>query len=189
MARATTQSFTGIKEIEGDIILFQGGNACLIFEITATNFQLLSAQEQEGKIFAFASLLNSLSFPIQIIIRSKKLDVTSYLKLLDLEVSKNSGNKLGEQIKKYKNFVAELVKTNTILDKRFYIVLSYSGLENPKASDFKTAAASSLHTRAGSIQNQLSRLNLKSKILGDEQLVELFYDLYNEGKGGKDVIL
>lgn len=179
---SSTQSFTGIKEIVGDVAIFSKGSACLIFEITATNFSLLSPQEQDAKIAAFSALLNSLSYPIQIAIRSKRLDISSYLRLLDDEVLKNPNQKLAQQVQKYRNFVAELVKVNTILDKKFYIVLPFTHLENPGGSshNFKDAARASLHSKASSLSSQLSRLNLRSRILQNEELMKLFYDIYNE---------
>ncbi len=182
--RASTQSFTEISEIFDDIIIFAHGNACLIFELTATNFALLSGPEQDAKIFAYASLLNSLSFPIQIVIRSEKLDISSYLKLLDLEIAKNGNTKFGGQIQKYRNFVQELVKVNSVLDKKFYIVVPFSYLESPGKSskNFKDIAKASLHSKASSLTSQLARLNLKSKILEGEELAKLFYDIYNEEK-------
>lgn len=179
---ATTQNFTEIKEIAGNVVLFSKGNACLVFELTATNFSLLSPQEQEAKIFAYAGLLNSLSFPIQIIVRSKKLDISNYLGLLDTEITRNPNNKLGVQIQKYRNFVAEMVKVNSVLDKKFYIIISYNHLENPGGHDFKDAATTNLHTKASTLLSQLGRLNLRAKILGEEELTKLFYEFYNEGR-------
>lgn len=181
--RSSTQSFTEIKEIIGDVVIFEKGNACLIFELTATNFALLSVDEQDAKIFAYSSLLNSLSFPIQIVIRSEKLDISSYLKLLDEEISKKSNTKFGQQIQKYRNFVQDLVKVNTILDKKFYVVIPFTHLENPSfaSKNFVETAKTALHSKASSLSSQLARLNLKSKTLEGEELAKLFYDIYNEG--------
>lgn len=180
--KSSTQSFTEIKDIAGDVVIFSGNNACIVFELTATNFALLSPNEQEAKIAAFAALLNSLSFPIQIVIRSKKLDISSYLKLLDVEAEKSQSSKLGQQIQKYRNFVADLVKVNTILDKKFYIVIPFNHLESPSAAshDFKEAAKASLHSKASSIKSQLARLNLRSRVIEGEELIKLFYNIYNE---------
>jgi len=66
-----TQQFIEITNIVDDIVILNGGNAALVIEVSATNFTLLSPEEQDAKIYAYASLLNSLSFPIQIVIRSK----------------------------------------------------------------------------------------------------------------------
>jgi hypothetical protein len=190
---ASTQKFIEILDIVDDIVILEGGNAAIIVEVKATNFALLSAEEQDAKIYAYASLLNSLSFSIQIVIRSKKLDITSYLKLLDEERTKTKNMHLAKQIGLYKDFVSELVKVNTILDKKFYIVISYSSLEkgvlgakqsvpqaNPNKSDFLVSAKTSLHSKAESLMTQLGRLNLKADILEKEQATKLFYDIFND---------
>jgi hypothetical protein len=185
---ATTQKFTEIEDITEDIVILQGGNACLIIEVTATNFALLSTEEQNAKIYAYASLLNSLSFPVQIIIRSQKLDISSYLKLLENQAKIASSELIAEQIRLYKDFVSELVKVNTVLDKKFYLCISYSYMEkgpqmplpNAKSNSFFDQAKASLHSKAESIHSQLSRLNLKAKTLEKEELTKLFYHIFND---------
>lgn len=180
MAKASTQSFTGLKEIDGNVVLFKTNHACLVIELTATNFSLLSPQEQDAKILAFSALLNSLSFPIQIVIRSKKLDISNYLSLLEQEAGKSP--KFADRIRQYRDFVSQMVKVNTILDKKFYIVIPFSSLENPKASaqNFNETAVASLHGKASSLSSLLQRLNLRAKILEGEELTKLFYEIYNE---------
>src|ERR1035437_3399966 len=90
----STQKFIDITDIADDIVILGGGNACLVIEVSATNFALLSPDEQDAKIYAYASLLNSLSFPIQIVIRSKKIDISNYLKLLDTEKEDRKSTRL-----------------------------------------------------------------------------------------------
>lgn len=190
---ATTQKFTEVEGIAEDIVVLSGGNACLIIEVTATNFALLSQEEQNSKILSYAALLNSLSFPIQIIVRSKKLDISSYLKRLDAEANATQNQMLSTQIKLYRDFVQELVKVNTVLDKKFYISLPYSYLErgagaaasavgksNPGDSSFFAQARAALYSKAESLHSQLARLNLRAKTLDKEELIKLFYEIYND---------
>ena len=149
--KATTQKFIEIENIDEDIVILSGKNASLIIEVNATNFSLLSKEEQDSKIFSYASLLNSLSFPIQIFIRSKKLDVSSYLKLLETQAAQTENQLLSSQIRLYRDFVKELVKVNTVLDKKFYIVISYSYLEKgvmASSDSFLGLAKTSLHSKA-----------------------------------------
>jgi hypothetical protein len=188
----STQKFIEIENIIDDVVIQNGGNASLVIEVDATNFALLSPEEQDAKIYAYASLLNSLSFPIQIVIRSKKLDITNYLKLLDVEKDKTQNAALAKQIGLYRDFVKELVKVNTVLDKKFYIIIPYSSLEkgasgaratfnSPSGKDsFVIGAKASLHSKAESIHTQLRRLNLKARTLDAEQLTKLFYDIFND---------
>lgn len=191
-SNTSTQKFIEIIDIVDDVVITKGGNACLIIEVQATNFALLSAEEQDAKIYSYAALLNSLSFTVQVVIKSKRLNISSYLKLLEEEKQNSKNTKLSEQIGLYKNFVEELVKVNTILDKKFYIVIPYSSLEKGIAgareqagesssqSFFLVGAKASLHSKAESLHTQLRRLNLKSETLEKERLVKTFYEIFND---------
>lgn len=186
--KASTQKFTEIEDIVENVVVLTGQRACSVIEIQATNFSLLSLEEQQTKIYSYATLLNSLSFPIQILIRNKRIDISSYLKLLDLEVQKMSNEKLAGFIRQYRDFVLEMIKVNVVLDKKFYIVLSFSALEGGvkgvlKKEDFKEQAKSALKTKADLLLTQLLRLSLQAKILKKEELIRLFYEIYNEDSG------
>ncbi len=171
-SKATTQKFIEILDIIDNIVILSSGNACLVIEVQATNFSLLSQEEQDAKVLSYSSLLNSLSFSIQIFIRSKKIDISSYLRQLDDEVVKSQNQLLKNQIKLYKDFVAELIKVNTVLDKKFYISIPYSGLEGGSPKSKLSSKAESLHA-------QLRRMNLPARTLNKEDLVRLFHEIYN----------
>lgn len=187
--RASTQKFIEIQDIREDVALLGGNTACMVIEVQASNFTLLSKEEQEGKIYAYAALLNSLSFPIQVLIRNKRIDISSYLKLLDAQVGQTQNEKLALQIRLYRDFVQELVKINVVLDKNFYIVVSYSPLEKGvigatnystgKNAEF-TGTQAALHTKADAVHAQLARLNLRAKTLQKEELIKLFYSMFND---------
>lgn len=188
---ASTQKFIEIESIQGNIAYFLGGSAALAIEVTATNFALLSKEEQEAKIASYVAFLNSLSFPVQIFIRNKQLDISSYLKLLETQETNEQNPLVKERIRLYREFVGNLVKVNMVLDKNFYIVVSYSFLEKGIgaaaasvkskgiSSDFADNARAALHTKAQAIQSQLQSLNLKTKVLGQNELMQLFYEAYN----------
>lgn len=188
--KSSTQKFTEIRDIVDTIVLLEGGRAALIIEVQAANFALLSKQEQDAKIYAYAALLNSLSFSIQILIRNKRIDISSYIKLLEVEMQRAGNPTLATYIELYRNFVRELVKVNTVLDKQFYIVIPYSYLERgagAAASSIKgphndelSSARQILHTKAEAMHAQIARIGLRGKTLGKEELVRLFYDIYNQ---------
>lgn len=195
MTKTSTQKFIEIQNIQDDVVILTSGNACLVMEVQTTNFALLSKEEQDAKIFSYASLLNSLSFPIQILVKNKRVDISKYIKLLEIEIQKQSpDDKKKNYMQQYKEYVSELVKTSTVLDKKFYIVIPYSYLEAGAQSaatslkkgafekrSFFTAAQETLHTKANSLYAQLARLNLRAKTLQKEELINLFYSIYNGG--------
>lgn len=180
----STQKFTEIEDIIDDVVFLRGKQACLVLEVQATNFSLLSETERSAKIAAYGQLLNSLSFPIQIVIRSKKINILSYTKLLDNAIQSSANESIASYRKRYKEFIQELTRINTLLDKKFYIAVPFSFLESgpggSKTADFGANAKTALHTKAESLIMQLGRLTLRSTILGKEELIKLFYDIYNQ---------
>src|SRR6185503_18599125 len=111
-----------IVDIVDEVVILEGGKACMIIEVTGTNFALLSQKEQDSRIFSYASLLNSLSFPLQILIRNKRVDISSYLKELEDAEKKTQNRLLAQHISQYRDFVREMVKVNVVLNKNFYLV-------------------------------------------------------------------
>lgn len=200
--RGTTQEFTEIEDIRDDLVLLTDGSCCLIVETTATNFGLLSEKEQDALIFAYAGLLNSLTYSLQIIIRSRRKDISSYLKLLEEAKNRQEKQELKERITKYKDFIVKAVGENNVLDKKFYLVIPFSALELgvktaatalvkkrglpfPKSYIFDRAK-NALYPKKDHLLRQLSRLGLKGQQLTSQQLIELFHNLYNpESQGQK----
>lgn len=190
--KASTQKFTEIQEIKGPIVLLNGGNACLVIEVRASNFALLSRKEQDAKIYAYASLLNSLTFPVQILIRNQRVDISSYLKTLEQQEKETQNQFLKNHISMYRDFVHQMIKVNVVLNKEFYLVITYSSLEAgakgatatvKKGEDQKQAiidqATKSLTSKGESLLGQLKKLALSAKIMQEEELVKMFYNIYN----------
>lgn len=189
---ASTQYFTEVLDIREDIVMLHGGGACLVIELQAVNFALLSPEEQDAKVYAYAALLNSLSFPVQILVRSKKIEILPYIDSLTQAASRTTNSKLAESINKYKDFVKDLVTMTTVLDKQFYMVIGYSSLEEGVSGAAKIAhlnsedmddlfikAKASLHTKAESLMSQIDRMNLRARVLDHEGLIHVFHDIYN----------
>lgn len=193
---ATTQKFTEIEDFVDDIVVLQGGGACMLIEVTASNFALLSRREQDTRIFAYASMLNSLSFPIQVLIRNKRIDISIYLKSLDEIIQNTESPQLKQYIQYYRTFVHEMVTVNVVLSKSFYIVIPYNPLEagvtgvtqtvqkgKSQAEITAAEAKKALSTKASTLLGQLQKFATSARILEKEDLIKLYYDIYNEGIG------
>ena len=127
--RASTQEHLEIEDIKDDVVILKDGSCCLVLATTAINFGLLSEKEQEATIYAYAALLNSLNFTVQIVIRSARKDISSYLSLLEERENKEERKLIKEQIIKYRQFIQETVQKNNVLDKDFYLVIPMTSLE------------------------------------------------------------
>jgi hypothetical protein len=176
----TTQDHIRIQDIHDDLVFLKDGSVTAIVQTSAVNFALLAEMEQVAIIDSFAGLLNSLSFAIQINIRSQRLDVSSYLTILDEARKKQTNPLLMKIIERYRNFVESMIKDNEVLDKQFYVALNVSSLEMGIIGGDKTLKAQTvLKPRIDHIIRQLGRIGLKSKQLDTESLIKLFYTAYN----------
>src|SRR2546428_839405 len=114
---STTQEHLLVKDITDDIILLKNGGGALVLQVSAVNFGLLSDMEQIAIISSFAQMLNSLSFSIQIVIRSERLNISSYLNLLSKAQKAQTNPLLLKMIVSYKQFIQTTIKENEVLDK------------------------------------------------------------------------
>ncbi|MBI3385901.1 hypothetical protein HY031_02325 [Candidatus Gottesmanbacteria bacterium] len=201
--RASTQSFTEIEDIDHDLVLFGDGSVAMVIATTAVNFGLLSEKEQEAIIYAYAGLLNSLSFPIQLLIRSQHKDVTAYLNLLSQREDQQKNPKLAKSIHSYRLFVEATVKEKEVLDKNFYIVIPFSRLELgsapkilfggkkqglPYSKEYIYERAQTvLPPKRDQIIRLLTRIGLRANQLSSEALMRLFFLSYNPGSPMPDL--
>jgi hypothetical protein len=204
--RASTQEHLPIETIRDDLIVLKDGSCSLILTTTAINFGLLSEAEQDAIIYAYAGLLNSLSFPIQILIRSQRKDISFYLQLLKKAEVEQKTPLLRDQIRKYRAFVEKIVRENEVLDKKFYIVIPFSSLElgvkSSLGQSIKTRvtlpfpvdyilekAKMSLYPKRDHLIAHFSRLGLKTRQLNGKEVLELLYHIYNPESIGQKLDL
>lgn len=200
---SSTQDHLDIADIRDNLVLLKDGSCCLILQTSAVNFSLQSESEQDAIIYAYAGLLNSLTFPIQIVVTSQKKNIASYLGILAAQKQKITNQLLKTQLEKYYNFVQKTVAENEVLDKKFYLVIPFSALELGVSSALSasikhkpglpldkqtilTRAKTALVPKRDHVLKQLTRLGLKAKQLTTPELIKLFYRFYNPGAGNVD---
>ena len=201
--QATTQSHLDIEDIREDLVILKDGSSCLILKTSAVNFSLLSEGEQDATIYAYAGLLNSLNFPVQILITSERKNINSYLNLLNAQKQKINNPLLKAQLEKYYIFIQKTVQENEVLDKKFYLSIPFSSLEmgvsSALSSTFKKKknisidkvkiiekAKTNLIPKKDHLISQLTKLGLKTKQLTTPELIKLFFRYYNPRSGNID---
>jgi hypothetical protein len=197
MARNTnvpTQSHLPIAGIQDDVIIMSDASLRAVLKIDPINFELKSEAEQNAVIFSYQAFLNSLEFPIQIVVQSKKLDLEQYLARIAL-LQKNTSNELLQlQIEEYVGYLRRLISVANIMAKRFYVIVSYAALSKqaPLAGlihrqptgplldqDQFERYRTEINNRAGLIGAGLNHIGLKVSRLNTQELIELFYAIYN----------
>jgi len=199
--KASTQDHIDIEDIIDDLVLLKDGTAALILQTTALNFGLLSEPEQDAVIYSYSALLNSLTFSIQIVIRSKRSDVSDYLEKLSQAEQTQTNQDLRNQIAKYRNFIVATVAKNDVLEKKFYLVIPFSffqlgargtlvGLsKKQKGAAYSKKylleqAKNELLPKRDHLLKQLARIGVTAHQLTNHELIELFYDIYNPSQVG-----
>ncbi len=193
---SSTQDFLPVADITEDIALYKDGGAAVIMESTSLNFGLLSEKEQQAVIAAYAALINSLSFSVQIAIRTQRKDITSYIKYLDEAGQKIRTPKLAGLMASYRKFIVEAIKKKNVLGKKFYLVVPFSPLELgvtksilsltkrkgplpfPKSYIIKKSKIT-LYPRRDHLIRQAGRLGIKIRQLTTLELIELYHTIFN----------
>lgn len=197
-----TQDFVPIKEVRDGIILLKDGGLRAIVLANSTNLSLKSDDEQKATIMQFQSFLNTLDFPIQMSVQSRRLDIRPYLLLLENRMKVQSEPLLKLQTREYIDFIRSFTESTSIMTKSFFVVIPYTqtmfktdggilgnlfskrNKEQAKLEekmDFEEKR-SQLDQRVSVIQQGLSRCGIKSAQLGTEEVVEAFYKVFNPGE-------
>ena len=200
----TTKNFVEIADIRDGLVILKNGSLRSIIEATSVNFELKSNDEQIALISGFQNFLNALDFPLQIIINSRKLDITGYLKSLDTVITSQKNELLRIQATEYSRFVKGLTELANIMAKHFYISVPYYVAEVPtnkagfldalkgalspgsrtvslppdKLETYKTQ----LEQRLGVVMGGLNTLGLETRLLTGQELSNLYYSYYNPGQ-------
>lgn len=210
---STTQKYLPFSEIRDNCIFMKDGSSRMVLRVRALNFNLKSEEEQDAIIMGYQRFLNSLRFPIQIIVRSLKVDIEGYLQKLKNLAVKQQNPLLQEQTYRYIDFLSNLVDMAQIMRKDFYIVVPYdtdlersvrdTGMfgmfrsfwsaitseESVASVREKRRRADSLKKgnleRTNQIKTSLESIGLKSDELKKEELIRLLIDHYNPKLGGE----
>jgi len=193
MANASSQQFLEIKEIKQGVIVLKNKAFRGVLMVSSLNFALKSKEEQEATIYQFQSFLNSLDFPLQIVVQSRKLNITGYLEKLEELEKKQTNELLKTQTAEYRNFIQELITGSSIMSKNFFAIVPFASIEIPgiklqkattKVSTDQTdnrfqRARSQLWQRMEFVASGLRRCGLKCVPLNTTELIEVFWALHH----------
>jgi hypothetical protein len=195
---ASTQRYVDVEEIREGLLVLKNGSLRAILLVSSLNFDLKSSQEQDGIISQYQNFLNTLDFPVQIVINSKRFDVAPYLELLEEQESTQENELLRFQISEYKTFIQKLTEVSNIMSKYFYIVVPFSPSEDEKNGLFNRLTGifspeknthlhgelfesyrGQLYQRVEQVSTALSGTGVRATALSTEEIIELLYDSYN----------
>lgn len=207
----STQNTLLFSEMRENMIIMSDGSFRAVIECESINFDLMSSREREGIEFSYQNFINSLYFPIQILVRSRRVDIGPYLDRL-ADIRRNQDNMLlNVLMDDYMDFIDVLAQEANIMDKSFYVVVPYypAGEENAFKQQTKglfssffsgkkeatvtkidqvtyTKAKDEIKNRIDSVMSGLFQIGVKSWQLNTRQLGELFYTSYNPDTSSRE---
>ena len=200
MAIASSQQLIDIQNIKDGVIILKNKALRAVLMVSSLNLALKSQEETQAINQAFQNFLNSLDFPIQILVQSRKLNIKTYLDDLNQKSRKQENELLRIQTQEYAQYIESLVEMANIMNKNFFIIVPFSAIETKSESlpskilniikpSKKTVFTQSnflrykeqLWQRTEFIAAGLSSMQIAAKPLNTQELIELFYNLYNPG--------
>lgn len=193
---ASIQKHLEIKEIKDNVIILKNGGLRAVLMCSSVNFALKSTGEQDALIYKYQGFLNSLDFPIQIMAASRKFDIVPYIKMLDAKEKEQENELLRIQTAEYIDFIKGLTEMANIMTESFYLVVPFNVIKIKKTfmdKIFKKSKGKRPELQEQEFQEQKTQLwqrlefaasglkdvNIKAAPLNTEELIELFYKLYN----------
>lgn len=207
----TTQDFVPIKEVKNGVVILKDGGMRGILMASSLNFALKSVDEQNSIIYQFQNFLNSLDFSVQIFVQSKRLDIRPYIALLENRYKEQVGELMKIQTREYIEFIKNFTDNSSIMTKSFFIVIPYAppllqtkdnlmgkllGKKAPVAEDLAKQKIedfeehrSQLEQRMSVVEQGLVRSGVRVVQLGTEEIIELYYRIFNPGDMEKPIQL
>lgn len=199
--KASTQYFLPIAEIRSDTVLLKKGGLRAVLLVEPLNFNLKSETEQQGIITGYEEFINTLTFPLQIVMRSTKVNIDPYIQQIRERGKDQKNSLLKEQTETYANFIEKIVDVAEIMTKRFYVVvplddeaqkssntltqfLSWMGVADSSAKatvrrKYFAEKSTHLKDRVNLVEAGLNNIGLMTRRLTTSELIELYYKIYN----------
>ena len=200
-----TQQFVPIERVRDGVVVLKNGELRAVLITSSLNLSLKSEDEQQAILLQFQNLLNSLDFQIQFFIQSRRLNIKPYMELLQQRSGEVKEDLLKIQIHEYMGFITKFTEETNIMTKHFFIVIPYLpaqtqnqnqankflsfGLANSSTGGEQgsfDAARIQLEQRVATVMQGLNRFGLRAQKLGTEEVVELFYKLFNPGEQDRE---
>ena len=204
-----TQSLLPISEIRNNVVILKNSSLRSIIEVKGINLLLMSSEDQEAIIYSWQSFLNNLEFSLQVVALSRKENIDGYIRTINESAKQETNELLKLQINDYLTFIENFVKNYAILQKRFLVVVPYDPIVLKPTTFFSKLKDSIFNTlnfkresfsmetvlpetefqrnyqqlliRQDTVLTHLKRIGMTASVLNTNDLIQLFYSLYNPG--------
>ena len=193
----SSQKIISVDTIRDSVVVLKNGGLRVVIEAEGVNFELKSPEEQEALIAAFQEFLVGLDFSLQLMVYSRRINIDSYIRKIQALAPGETNQLIKNNIAEYTNFLSSFLEEYNVMNKKFYVVVSYApavikvsmiqgltGAQTKSQVDINAEeefqrGKQQLETRISVMSDGLSRMGIQPRVLTTEELVGLFYNLYN----------
>lgn len=203
MSKNATQEFVPIEDVKDGTVILKDGSMRGVLMASSINFALKSEDEKQAILLQFQDFLNSLDFSVQILVQSRRLDIRPYIALLENRYKEQTNDLMKMQIEQYINFIKSFTEATNIMTKNFFVIVPYDAAiissgksvlpgfgkapdKQKKEEDFEEKR-NQLEQRIGVVEQGLVRCGIRMAKLGTEEVIELFYKIFNPGESEKPI--
>ncbi len=192
---SASQHFVPVKDIHDNVVILKDGQMCMVLLASSINFALKSADEQQAILSQFQAFLNAIDFSLQIYIQSRRLDIRPYIEILRSREPLQDNDLMRIQLREYIEFINTFTSQVDIMTKNFFVVIPYSPLNREvtgiskflkqnthskeRTADKFYEDRTQLEQRVSIVEQGLARIGIRTAPLGTEELIELFYHIFN----------
>lgn len=177
-SKTSARNQIAIKGVRDGILLLPNNQYRAILEVAALNFELRSDEEQDAIIDTYESVLNSVGVPLQILIRTREIDMDKYLEDLQDRRRDEKEEIYRDQLKNYNEFIRTLIADNKILTRHFYIVVPYQPTDKNEKADFDLVEEQ-LRLRLDIVSKGIAKLGMHTFQIDSLKVLDLFYSFYS----------
>lgn len=195
------QQFVPVQEVRDGVVILKDGSMCMVVLVSSINLSLKNYDEQKATLMQFQNFLNTLDFPIQIVIQSRRYDIRPYILTLENRLKEQTEQLLQVQTREYIQFIESFTDQVNIMRKNFFVVVPYippvldqnKGIGkffsflNKKSASAENVSSfeeqrTQLEERVSVVEQGLTRVGLRLAQLGTEEVIELLYKTFNPGE-------
>jgi hypothetical protein len=177
-SKTSARNQIAIKGVRDGILILPNNQYRAILEVAALNFELRSDEEQDAIIDTYESVLNSVGVPLQILIRTREIDMDKYLEDLQDRRKDEKEEIYRDQLKNYNEFIRTLIADNKILTRHFYIVVPYQPTDKNEKADFDLVEEQ-LRLRLDIVSKGMAKLGMHTFQIDSLKVLDLFYSFYS----------
>ena len=173
--KTSARSQVAIEGVQNNILILPHGHYRTILQVSALNFELKSEEEQDAIIDTYESFLNSVGTNLQVLIRTREIDMDKYLLDLRERLDGETETVYRKQLTNYDEFIRSLISTNKILTRHFYVIIPYT---SPAKTDFELIKEQ-LNLKTDIVAKGMTRLGMHTRQLSSLEILDLFYSFYS----------